>query len=142
MKKTHVIFPSVVLLVISAVTTLAYGTGNRSLTVRKNGFNPEEYIMTEADCQLFQERLPQWQERLLNRLCDEYAALLTGPYRGSEAFWEVKRLIRKDMKRLEATAEEASRIIADLLRKQVNTPEDLRDFSEGFQETVEYLMRE
>ena len=55
--------------------------------------------MTEADCQLFQERLPQWQERLLNRLCDEYAALLTGPYRGSEAFWEVKRLIRKDMKR-------------------------------------------
>ena len=98
--------------------------------------------MTGADCQLFQERLPQWQERLLNRLCDEYAALLTSPYRGSEAFWEVKRLIRKDMKRLEATAEEASRIIADLLRKQVITPEDLRDFSEGFQETVEYLMME
>lgn len=67
---------------------------------------------------------------------------LPAPYRGSEAFWEVKRLIRKDMKRLEATAEEASRIIDDLLRKQVNTPEDLRDFSEGFQETVEYLMRE
>ena len=96
----------------------------------------------KADWTLFQSLLPQWQERFMSRFCDKYAAVLTGPYRGSEAFWEVKRLIRKDMKRLEATAEEASRIIADLLRKQVITPEDLRDFSEGFQETVEYLMME
>jgi len=37
------------------------------------------------------------------------AAVLTGPYRGSEAFWEVKRLIRQDVKRFDVMGEESSR---------------------------------
>lgn len=40
----------------------------------------------------------------MGRLCDKYAAVLTGPYRGSKAFWEVKRLIRQDVKRIGAMA--------------------------------------
>ena len=36
---------------------------------------------------------------------DRIDPILTGPYRGSDAFWEVKRLIRKDKKRLNAMAE-------------------------------------
>ena len=39
----------------------------------------------KADWTLFQSLLPQWQERFMSRLCDKYAAVLTGPYRGSEA---------------------------------------------------------
>ena len=61
--------------------------------------------MNKSDWKLFQTLLPQWQEAYTARLCDEYAAILTGPYRGSDAFWEVKRLIRKDKKRLNAMAE-------------------------------------
>jgi len=54
--------------------------------------------MNKSDWFLFQTLLPQWQEAYTARLCDTYAAILTGPYRGSDAFWEVKRLIRMDKK--------------------------------------------
>ena len=100
---------------------------------------------TKADWTLFQSLLPQWQERFTTRLCDEYAAILTGPYRGSEAFWEVKRLIRKDMKRLDnmidVERKEMANIVADLLRERVITADDLVEFSDGFREAVEGLMR-
>ena len=100
---------------------------------------------TKADWMLFQSLLPQWQERFTTRLCDEYAAILTGPYRGSEAFWEVKRLIRKDMKRLDnmidVERKEMANIVADLLRERVITADDLVEFSDGFREAVEGLMR-
>lgn len=99
----------------------------------------------KADWTLFQSLLPQWQERFMSRLCDKYAAVLTGPYRGSEAFWEVKRLIRQDMKRIGAMGgveqSEVACIIADLLREQVITAEDLADFSDEVKETVNNLMR-
>ena len=100
---------------------------------------------TKADWMLFQSLLPQWQERFTARLCDKYAAVLTGPYRGSEAFWEVKRLIRQDVKRFDVMGEveqsEVACIIADLLREQVITAEDLADFSDEVKETVNNLMR-
>lgn len=100
----------------------------------------------KADWTLFQSLLPQWQERFMSCLCDKYTAVLTGPYRGSEAFWEVKRLIRQDVKRFdvmgEAEQSEVACIIADLLREQVITVEDIADFSDEVKEMVEYLMRE
>ena len=89
--------------------------------------------MNKSDWKLFQTLLPQWQEAYTARLCDEYAAILTGPYRGSDAFWEVKRLIRKDKKRLNAMAEvekaEMPFIIAELLREGAITEEELLHFS-------------
>lgn len=57
----------------------------------------------------------------------------------------LKRLIRQDMKRLGAMADmekkEMPHIIADLLREQAITVDDLSDFSDELKETVEYLMR-
>ena len=101
--------------------------------------------LTKADWELFQARLPLWQERFMSRLCDEYAAILTGPYRGSDAFWEVKRLIRNDVKRLnemaEVEKEEMAYIIVDLLRRHVISTKDLADFSDGLKETIDHLMR-
>lgn len=98
----------------------------------------------KADWTLFQSLLPQWQERFMSRLY-KYAAVLTGPYRGSEAFWEVKRLIRQDVKRFDVMGEveqsEVACIISDLLREQVITAEDFADFSDEVKETVNNLMR-
>ena len=94
-----------------------------------------------SDWKLFQTLLPQWQEAYTARLCDEYAAILTGPYRGSDAFWEVKRLIRKDKKRLNAMVEvekqEMPFIIAELLREGAITMDDLTEFSIGLRKRVE-----
>ena len=96
--------------------------------------------MNKSDWKLFQTLLPQWQEAYTARLCDTYAAILTGPYRGSDAFWEVKRLIRKDKKRLAAMAEvekaEMPLIIAELLREQAITMVDLAQFSPGLRKRV------
>ena len=96
--------------------------------------------MNKSDWKLFQTLLPQWQEAYTARLCDEYAAILTGPYRGSDAFWEVKRLIRKDKKRLNAMAEvekaEMPFIIAELLCEGAITMVDLAQFSPGLRERV------
>ena len=90
----------------------------------------------KSDWHLFQSLLPQWQEAYTARLCDEYAAILTGPYRGSDA----KRLIRKDKKRLAAMAEvekaEMPLIIAELLREQAITMVDLAQFSPGLRKRV------
>ena len=96
--------------------------------------------MNKSDWHLFQTLLPQWQEAYTARLCDTYAAILTGPYRGSDAFWEVKRLIRKDKKRLAAMAEvekqEMPFIIAELLREQAITMDDLAVFPVGLRKRV------
>ena len=96
--------------------------------------------MNKSDWFLLQTLLPQWQEAYTARLCDTYAAILTGPYRGSDAFWEVKRLIRKDKKRLNAMAEvekeEMPLIIAELLREQAITEEDLSQFSDRLRKRV------
>ena len=102
--------------------------------------------MNKSDWHLFQTLLPQWQEAYTARLCDTYAAILTGPYRGSDAFWEVKRLIRKDNKRLNAMAEVEKQVmpfvIAELLREGAITEEDLAQFSPGLRERVkEVLLR-
>ncbi len=53
------------------------------------------YETTKADWKLFQELLPVWQEHHMERLCDEYAAILTGAQRGSHALWEIeKRMVK------------------------------------------------
>ena len=99
--------------------------------------------MNESNWKLFQTLLPQWQEAYTARLCDEYAAILTGPYRGSDAFWEVKRLIRKDKKRLNAMAEvekaEMPFIIAELLCEGAITMDELAMFSDGLRERVKEI---
>ena len=99
--------------------------------------------MNKSDWHLFQTLLPQWQEAYTARLCDEYAAILTGPYRGSDAFWEVKRLIRKDKKRLNAMAEvekqEMPFVIVELLREGAITEENLSGFSPGLRERVKEI---
>ena len=95
--------------------------------------------MNKSDWHLFQTLLPQWQEAYTARLCDEYAAILTGPYRGIDA----KRLIRKDKKRLAAMAEvekqEMPFIIVELLREQAITEEELLHFSPGLRERVKEI---
>ena len=52
------------------------------------------YETTKADWKLFQALLPQWQERYMCRLCDEYAVNLTRSKRGSDAFWEIEKRIQ------------------------------------------------
>lgn len=103
------------------------------------------YEPSKADWKLFRERLPEWQENYMARLCDEYAAILAGKDRGSEAFWAIEKRIQEDKKRPGVVAEmsksEMPWIILGLLRDQAITLEDLDGFSEDLKKRMEFLMK-
>ncbi len=92
------------------------------------------YTPLESDWKLFRQRLPQWQENHMKKLCDEYAAILTGEQRGSEAFWEIEKRIRRDKERVGVIADMRRSLMYghlwSLLEEGVITPDDLTGFSE------------
>ena len=92
------------------------------------------YAPSKSDWKLFCERLPGWQERHMERLCDEYAAILTGGKRGSGAFREVEKRIHEDKKspgvQVNLFRSDMDLIILGLLRDNVICMEDLYGFSD------------
>ena len=60
---------------------------------------------SKADWKLFRERVPEGQEKYIARLCDEYAAILTGKDRRYEAFWTIEKRIQEDKKRPDVMAQ-------------------------------------
>ena len=103
------------------------------------------YEPSKADCKLFRDRLPEWQEKYMARLCDEYAAILTGKDRGSEAFWAVEKRIRADKKRpgvmVEMSRSEMPWIILGLLQDDAITLDDLEGFSDDLTDRMKFLLR-
>lgn len=103
------------------------------------------YEPSKADWKLFREHLPEWQENYMARLCDEYAAILTGKERGSEAFWTIEKRIREDKKQpgvmAQVSKSEMPWIALGLLRDQAITLEDLDGFSDDLKGRMEFLMR-
>ena len=60
--------------------------------------------VNESDWKLFRKRLPEWQERCMEQLAESYAALLAGPGKASDKFWELEKRLRKDKKRVGVVA--------------------------------------
>ena len=102
------------------------------------------YEPSKGDWRLFREHLPGWQERYMVRLCDEYAAILTGEKRGSDAFWEIEKRIREDKKSLgvqvNLSGSDMGLIILTLLRDNVIWMEDLDGFSGDLMERIKFLV--
>ena len=98
------------------------------------------YEPSKADWKLFRERLPGWQENYMARLCDEYAAILTGKGRGSDAFWAIEERIREDKKRpgvlADVTRSRMLWIILGLMRDEAITLDDLDGFSDDLKEQI------
>lgn len=98
----------------------------------------------ESDWKLFRARLPGWQEKHIQQLCDEYVAILTGDKRGSDAFWEVEKRIRKDKQtagvRARMSRSEMPLIILELLHKQIIGWDDLEGFSDSLQSMMKFIL--
>ena len=103
------------------------------------------YEPSKADWKLFRERLPGWQERYMERLCDEYATILTGGKRGSDAFWEIEKRIREDKKspgvQVNLSRSDMGLIILALLKDNVICMEDLDGFSDDLMERIKFLVK-
>jgi hypothetical protein len=54
--------------------------------------------ISKADWKLFMEKVPEWQERYMEKLVQKYVKLLTSPGDASEHFWELEKRIRNDKK--------------------------------------------
>ncbi len=100
-----------------------------------------EEIVTKADWKLFRERLPDWQERFMEKLVNEYSKMLKDKSMpASDKFWELEKRINGD-KKLKGVICEMRRstmlynLIA-LYREGAITIDDLDGFSDKLIERV------
>lgn len=100
--------------------------------------------ISKKDWKLYRERIAGWQERYMDRLNREYIAILSsGAGNPSDRFWELEARIKKDRKHpgviIEMQKSSAFFDIADLLRRNVITCDDLAGFSEELREAVKMI---
>ena len=53
--------------------------------------------VAESDWKLFKKLLPEWQERHMEELIDQYIEILNGSGEASNRFWALEERINRDM---------------------------------------------
>lgn len=98
---------------------------------------------TKKDWKLFREKLPEWQEAYMERLCQEYIEILNRDENASDRFWTLEKRIWKDKKKagvqVEMSRSEMIYNIMSLLKEGAIQMEDLKEFSEELKETVRFF---
>lgn len=102
--------------------------------------------VSKKDWKLFRERLPGWQERYMEKLAQEYSALLNNMQnRPSSRFWALDKRIREDKRspgvRLELRKQTMIYDIVHMLADDVISMDDLKDFSEETRDAVCYIWK-
>ncbi len=99
--------------------------------------------INEADWKLYCSRITVWQESYMERLCQEYAAVLTSDKNASDKFWEIFDRIKVDGTKTGVIARNArsSMIsnIVNLLQEGAITDKDLEGFSDELIERVKFI---
>ena len=100
--------------------------------------------ISKHDWKLFRERVPQWQERYMERLTKEYIDLLSSPGSASDHFWELEKRIKQDKKNpgvlIELRRSTAIWDIAIFVGNKVITIEELEGFSEDLIDAVKMIL--
>ena len=100
--------------------------------------------ISKQDWKLFQEKVPVWQEKYMERLVEEYIDFLESDKPASSKFWELEKKIKEDKKnpgvQLELRKSEAVWDIVMMLRDEVITKHDLAGFSADLIDTVEDML--
>lgn len=99
--------------------------------------------INEADWKLYRSRITGWQESYIERLCQEYAAVLTSDKNASDRFWAIFDRIKVDGTKTGVIARNArsSMIsnIVNLLQEGAITDKDLEGFSDELIERVKFI---
>ena len=100
--------------------------------------------ISKQDWKLFQEKVPVWQEKYMERLIGEYIEFLRSDKPASSKFWELEKKIKEDKKnpgvQMELRKSETVWDIVMMLRDEVITRDDLAGFSAELIATVEDLL--
>ena len=111
----------------------------------------KDYYSNEAlykkDWKIFREKIPEWQEAYMERLNQEYIALLSGDGNASEKFWELYKRQRKDKHcvGVQISMRGKSGMISDILRfiyEDVISTEELEGFSDELKEIIRIVEEE
>lgn len=99
--------------------------------------------ISEAYWKLYRSRITVWQELYMERLCQEYAAVLTSDKNASDKFWAIFDRIKVDGTKTGVIARNArsSMIsnIVNLLQECAITDKDLEGFSDELIERVKFI---
>lgn len=99
--------------------------------------------VSKKDWALYRERLPEWQERYMERLIAQYKNIIDSKSPASDKFWELDKCIRADKKKpgvvVEMSKQEMIYQIVELLHDKAITLSDLEGFSEDLISTVQFL---
>lgn len=102
------------------------------------------YEISKSDWKLFREKVGDWQERHMEKLCEKYVRLLKSDKLPSEKFWALEKRIKQDKRNkgvlIELRKSETLFDVVDFLKQKTITMEDLADFSDDFKETVQYII--
>ena len=96
--------------------------------------------VNESDWKLFRKRLPEWQERCMEQLAESYAALLAGPGKASDTFWELEK--RRVGVVADVSRSEMYYNLLYLLDDKTITFEDLAGFSPDLRERLAMIARD
>ena len=98
---------------------------------------------SEKDWKLFRSKIADWQEAYMEKLNQEYIAILTGEGNASDKFWEIEKRIREDKKdcgvQCEMSRSNQFYIMLSLLKEGAITLDDLEDFSDDLKETMKHF---
>lgn len=102
--------------------------------------------VNEADWKLFRKMLPDWQEAHMNKLNQEYAAILAGSGTAADKFWELEKRINSDKEHVGVVARMSRsnmyHNILGLLTDGTITIDDLEGFSDDLRERVAFVTRD
>lgn len=101
--------------------------------------------VSKKDWKIYREKIGEWQETYMDRLCREYVQLLQSDAAPSERFWALEERIKEDKTRPGVRIElRKGDMMFDLVRlicEEVITIDDLSDFSEDVQDGVKFIMQ-
>lgn len=101
--------------------------------------------ISKSDWQLFNKLLPEWQERYMNRLNQEYKRILDGDGSAANKFWKLEKRIKADRKSpgvlVEASKRSMFQTLLQLISEKVITDEDLNGFSEELRDWINDVVK-
>ena len=99
--------------------------------------------ISKRDWKLYKERVPEWQERYMEKLLKQYIKLLSSRENALERFWKLEKKIKQDKKHpgvcIELRKSDAIWDIAIFVKKKVITMDDLDEFSDDLKKAVRNL---
>ena len=100
--------------------------------------------MAKSDMKIYREKIGEWQEAYIDKLCKKYVELLQSDKLPSDKFWELEKRLKSDKKHPGVTVtidkDEMIYDIVKLIRDDAITLEDLDEFSNELRGCVQRLL--